>query len=266
MARIDDLFSEKANVAPWNEESTTIAIRNTFIEVCARSKESKESGRHSCPAAVGRKADDDTSSETTPKHLSVCVDDSTDVSDGDKTSDVHRDTEEVKIFCDRTEASDGVAPLKELASFCLENAEEVKICLSTTAELVLVGGMPSPSGRSPLSSKAKAWTPTAQEETTGFHLRTFKQELQCVMEEVMAAVQCSGCCEEASIRWEGSMQMPICRMTVVQQEGQWCFMERLKTTAKSTLMAATSVFQCLPHGLQEDAFLCDAERLLCLPH
>jgi len=256
--------SEKASFAPWDEEPTpkTVVIRNTFIEVCAKAKESKQK-RHTMPAAVGRQTEDTPAEKSAEKpdaiehiqHLSTCVDDSTEASDGDHevafASDGDKDLEEAKIpplVCPGVPQADRRQPERLLLSTCSVPSPQA----ATFVPLVRTPLRAPGAGRSPLSSKAKAWTPSSASGSTqnrpeaipevpnAFHMQTFQEELQSVLEEVKTTVMFSGCCQDATIRWEGPLHMPICRMTVTQQAEQWCLMERLKTTAKEAMLSATS--------------------------
>lgn len=99
-----------------------------------------------------------------------------------------------------------------------------------------------PVARSPLSSKAKLWTPaSATTAQAGCRMLAFQAEAQQLLEKVRLAVQMSGGCASAEMSWCGlPSRKSSCVLTAVLPPEHLCYAEQLVTTAKEAVMAVTS--------------------------
>jgi len=211
MAFVDETIS-----AHMASEPTMVVVRNTFIHVCPKPQMNR---CNSLPAMLDAMTlDGANDAAPLPSKISaVSMDASTDAS-GESKETV--DVEE--------------SPPPSPHVLAVPTAPWTPAIALTPKSSNSGEGL----GRSPLSSKAKAWTPISTEAKSG--AISFHTQAQLVIEEVQAAVRLFRHCAGAEFCWGGPGRAFVCTLTALLPAELSYLVERLLSTAKEAIIAAAA--------------------------
>jgi len=212
MALVDETVS-----AHKASERTMVVVRNTFIHVCTKPQLSR---CRSLPAMLDASMMEGKENDVAPlpsKNSLVSMDASTDASGESK------ETVDVEDF------------LPQSPYVLAVPAVPLNTAIALTPQSPKSGeGL----GRSPLSAKAKAWTPISTAAQSG--AISFQTQAQLVIEEVQAAVRQFSKCAGAEFCWGGPGRAFVCTLTALLPAEYWYLIERLLSTAKEAIIRAVA--------------------------